>query len=130
MAWEGGASMAAFATRGTESTSPTPVMPSSVWMRTMSVSCVPSALEASTSGSLRYTASTSVIFMRSGILSIVARSAKRQYHALFNQDDRRVFLQQLIESQTVSHQVRPASLLRFLGRQPIERIDPIFFKIS
>jgi len=52
--------MIAFATAGDESTSPIPVIPSSVWTRTTSVSCVPSQ-RSSISGKRSQIASTSVI---------------------------------------------------------------------
>jgi hypothetical protein len=53
MEWDGGASKTALQTRGNESTSPTPVMPASVWTRTTRVSWVPSERAASTYGKRR-----------------------------------------------------------------------------
>src|SRR5690606_41780569 len=57
-----GASMIALVTYGQPSTSPQPVMPASVEMRTISASCELS-VRAWISGRRRYKASTSVIFI-------------------------------------------------------------------
>src|SRR5215207_6394640 len=62
MACEAGASMAALTTSGAESTSPTPTMPASVWMRTIRSSWLPSAMPSSSAGWRKMMASTSVIF--------------------------------------------------------------------
>jgi len=55
--------MIASTTRGEESASPTPVIPSSVSISTMQASCELSALASSTAGSARVWTTTSVISM-------------------------------------------------------------------
>ena len=61
-ACELGACTSACTSSGDESTSPMPVMPSSVWMRTTRSSWLPSAIPSSTTAWRRTMASTSVIF--------------------------------------------------------------------
>ena len=61
-ACELGACTSACTSSGEESTSPIPVMPSSVWMRTTRSSWLPSAIPSSTTAWRRTMASTSVIF--------------------------------------------------------------------
>src|SRR5579859_6409715 len=61
IACEPGASITAFTTSGAESTSPTPMMPASVWTRTIRSSWLPSAMDSSRPGWRSTIASTSVI---------------------------------------------------------------------
>ena len=62
IACEAGAWTSAATASGAESTSPMPVIPSSVWTRMTRSSWLPSAIPSFTAGCRRTTASTSVIF--------------------------------------------------------------------
>jgi len=69
MMWEPGASIRALAIHGFVSTSPMPVMLSSVWTRTTMVSCEESHASGLQSGARRTVQSTAVIFIASVPLS-------------------------------------------------------------